>query len=106
MRTKKSAVCTAAIIAAVLMLQITSCATTKEDPRVFIPELEFPVFPYPSSAVLDEGCETVTMSLSDYLRIAEFKVRIDELKAYIDGLKRIYAQDETDSALDKTGGGS
>lgn len=88
------------------MLQITSCATTKEVPRVFIPELEVPVFPYPSSAVLDAERGTVTMSLSDYLRIAEYKVRVDELKEYIDGLKRIYAQDETDSALDKTGGGS
>ena len=88
------------------MLQITSCATTKEVPRVFIPELEVPIFPYPSSAVLDAERGTVTMSLSDYLRIAEYKVRVDELKEYIDGLKRIYAQDETDSALDKTGGGS
>jgi hypothetical protein len=91
MRDKKKRNYLAAILAGiVLMLSIIACETT---PRVEyiheIPDVLFPVFPLPDSVTYDEATDTVSMPLWYWQKIAEYKIDVDAIEAYINGLRGI-----------------
>jgi hypothetical protein len=73
-----------------LILSITACETT---PRVEyiheIPDVTFPVFPIPDSVSYDEETDIVSMPLWYWQQIAEYKIDVDAVSAYINQLREI-----------------
>jgi hypothetical protein len=78
------------LAASVLTISITACETT---PRVEyiheIPDVTFPVFPPPDSVTYDEATDTVTMPLWYWQNIAEYKIDVDAIEKYINGIRNI-----------------
>jgi hypothetical protein len=73
-----------------LTLSTAACETT---PRVEyiheIPDVLFPVFPLPDSVTYDEATDTVSMPLWYWQKIAEYKIDVDAIEIYINGLRDV-----------------
>jgi hypothetical protein len=54
--------------------------------RIAVDVPAFPVFPAPDAVTLDEDTETVSMPLWYWQKIAEYKIGVDAVEAY---LKRV-----------------
>lgn len=73
---------------------MSGCTTTKTiiKTEVIVPSIYFPIFPDLSERVsLDEEKETVTISLDDYARICEYKLRVDEAERIYNKNKELYS---------------
>lgn len=73
---------------------LTSCQSAKTYiDRPVVPELVFPVFPELSGAVRNAD-GTVTVSADWIVRLAEFRIRMDETEKNYNELKALYAGKE------------
>ena len=79
----------------VLTISITACETT---PRVeYIhetPDVSFPVFPPPDCVTYDEAGDIVSMPLWYWQKIAEYKIDVDAIEAYINQLRELNREKE------------
>jgi hypothetical protein len=48
----------------------------------------WPVFPDPASVTLDDATETVSMPLSYWQKVAEYKISVDAIQTYITELEK------------------
>jgi hypothetical protein len=72
------------------MLSIAACKTTPNVEYIHeIPDVIFPVFPPPDSVTYDEETDSVSMPLWYWQKIAEYKIDVDAIEAYINGLRNI-----------------
>lgn len=78
--------CTAAML---LTMLLSSCASNGTREKVFVPELVFPVFPS-----LDGGEKksdgTVSVSGEWLVRLAEYRIRIEETEKNYNDIKALY----------------
>jgi hypothetical protein len=73
-----------------LTISITACETTPSVEYIHeIPDVTFPVFPVPDSVTYDETTDVVSMPLWYWQKIAEYKIDVDAIEAYIQGLRNI-----------------
>jgi hypothetical protein len=73
-----------------LIISITACETTPKVEYIHeIPDVTFPVFPPPDSVAYDEASDTVSMPLWYWQKIAEYKIDVDAIEAYINRLRNI-----------------
>lgn len=73
---------------------LTCCQSTKTYiDRPVVPELVFPVFPELSGAVRNAD-GTVTVGADWIVRLAEFRIRLDETEKNYNELKALYAGKE------------
>ena len=93
MRTKRKANCIQAVLLTSLLLAFSSCATTKNNTVIEIPDITFPVFPDPAPAVFDEKTNTVSMPLDYWLLITEYKDDVDRVQTYLDRLRKEVKED-------------
>lgn len=84
---KKLTVCITAILSAMLLM---SCQTTKTEyiEKPFIPEITFPVFPVLTEYERKDG--KVIVSEDWIVRLAEYKIYIEETKKDYNDLKALY----------------
>lgn len=80
------------MLAATLLTCCQSTKTTYID-RPVLPELVFPVFPELSGAVRNAD-GTVTVGVDWIVRLAEFRIRLDETEKNYNELKALYAGEE------------
>lgn len=69
---------------------LTSCATTKTSEKVYVPELDFPKFPK-----LELAEKGITVSEEWIVRMAEYKIQIEETEKTYNQIKELY-ENETD----------
>ena len=78
--------CTAALLLTTLL---SSCASNGTREKVFVPDLVFPVFPS-----LDNGVKnpdgTVSVSGEWLVRLAEYRIRIEETEKNYNDIKALY----------------
>ncbi|GHV79781.1 hypothetical protein AGMMS49944_15720 [Spirochaetia bacterium] len=78
-----------------LMLSMQACASQPVQIRteyVYIhdvPDLVFPIFPPPDSVTFNAETETVLMPLWYWQKIAEYKIDVDAIQAYVTQLRKI-----------------
>jgi hypothetical protein len=69
---------------------ITNCKTTPRIEYIHeIPDVVFPVFPSVDSVTYDDETNLVSVPLELWLDIAEYKIDVDAIEAYIKGLRDI-----------------
>ncbi len=74
----------------VLTLSMISCQTTPKIEYIHeVPDVVFPVFPPPDSVTFDDETELVSMPLWYWQKIAEYKIDIDGIEAYINALRKL-----------------
>jgi hypothetical protein len=74
----------------VFLISIPACETTPKIEYIHeIPDVTFPIFPIPDSVTYDEETDTVSMPLWYWQKIAEYKIDVDTIEAYIKGLRNI-----------------
>ena len=71
-----------------------SCASAKIEyiEKPVVPEINFPIFPELENEVLNED-ESVTVSADWIVRLAEYKIRIEEIENDYNDLKALYEGD-------------
>jgi hypothetical protein len=92
MRNKKKRGWLAVLLAGiVLIISITACETTPKIEYIHeIPDVTFPVFPPPDCVTYDDATDLVSMPLWYWQKIAEYKIDVDAIEAYIKGLNSIH----------------
>lgn len=72
------------------MLLTMSCVTRTKIEYVYEDyDVVFPQFPEPASVVFNEETETVSMPLSYWEAIAEYKIEVDAIQKYFEELKKL-----------------
>ena len=73
-----------------LTLSIIACQTSPRIEYIHeVPDVVFPTFPPPDSVTLDDETEIVSMPLWYWLAIANYKIDVDAIEAYLDRLREI-----------------
>ena len=82
------------ITATLLTTLLMSCASAKIEyiEKPVVPEINFPIFPELENEVLNED-ESVTVSADWIVRLAEYKIRIEEIENDYNDLKALYEGD-------------
>lgn len=78
--------CTAAMLLTTLL---SSCASNGTREKVFVPDLVFPVFPSLDSGVKNPD-GTVSVSGEWLVRLAEYRIRIEETEKNYNDIKALY----------------
>jgi hypothetical protein len=67
---------------------MTACASAPGIEYIHdVPAITFPVFPPPDCVEYDEATDTVSMPLSYWRDIAEYKIDVDAIEEYLDKLR-------------------
>ena len=84
---KKLIICITAILLAMLFM---NCATTKTEytEKPYVPEITFPIFPALPNYERKDG--NVVVSEDWIVRLAEYKIRIEETERNYNDLKALY----------------
>jgi hypothetical protein len=86
-----------------LTLSITACETTPKIEYVHeTPDVIFPVFPFSDSVTYDEETGTVSMPLWYWQKIAEYKIDVDAIEAYLSILQSLNDVGGMKSLAEKT----
>jgi hypothetical protein len=85
MRKQKKRLCLAAVLLSVSTALTASCAGSPKVEHVLtaIAVPAFPAFPAPDPVTLDEETETVSMPLWYWQKVAEYKIGVDAVEAYL-----------------------
>ena len=88
---RKSIICIAATLPLTLLTSCISIRTEYVD-RPVVPEISFPIFPALENEVLNED-GSVTVPGEWIVRLAEYRIRIEETESSYSDLKNLYESD-------------
>ena len=77
------------MMATLLITLLSSCASNGTREKVFVPDLVFPVFPPLDSGVKNPD-GTVSVSGEWLVRLAEYRIRIEETEKNYNDIKAVY----------------
>lgn len=77
------------MMATLLTTLLSSCASNGTREKVFVPDLVFPVFPSLDSGVKNPD-EMVSVSKKWLIRLAEYRIRIEETEKNYNDIKALY----------------
>lgn len=81
------------IAATLLAMLLTSCTSTEYVERQFVPEIIFPVFPALDGETRNAD-GTVSVPGEWLVRLAEYRIRIEETEKNYNGIKALYGGGE------------
>ena len=73
-----------------LLMLLTSCASSRVEKKVIVPELNFPVFPVLDGYERNEEEKKVTVSEAWIIRLAEFQIHYEETAKNYEAIKALY----------------
>lgn len=79
-------------MAIALLMLLISCSTTKVEYKVYIPTLDFPVFPHGESA-RDNQDGTCEVPSEWVVRVAEFENNYEAVRLEYEDLKKLFDRD-------------
>ena len=81
------------IAATLLATLLTSCASVEYVDRPFVPEIVFPIFPALDGETRNAD-GTVSVPGEWLVRLAEYRIRIEETERNYNGIKALYEGEE------------
>lgn len=81
------------IAATLLAMLLTSCTSTEYVDRPFVPEIVFPIFPALDGEERNAD-GTVSVPGEWLVRLAEYRIRIEETERNYNGIKALYEGEE------------
>jgi hypothetical protein len=80
------------VFALTAALFLYGCASPPKVEYAYIretPDAAFPVFPPPDCVAYEDATDTVSMPLWYWQEIAEYKISVDAVRDYLDGLRAL-----------------